>query len=239
MMTNNLRRKCSIRALAALAVVGAVGIGYAGIPASNGVISGCYNLERDDPGTLRIIDAEAGAKCGKREKLLTFNQTGPQGPKGDKGDPGLNGINGVNGAPGPAGLQGPPGPAGISTVTFAFGSSITLPITDSDAFVKVASKLLPRGSWAIVATANITNSQISRDFNSDTACELRNGAGFIGGARDRRVTPEGEFSMVSLTMNGGAQIPPGGGEVSLWCSRQDGGVLENAQMMIMQVGGFS
>ncbi len=232
-MTNHLRRKRSIRALAAFAAVGAVGIGYAAIPGSTGVISGCYEVKED--GEFRIIDAEAGAKCRRSEKLLTFNQTGPQGPKGDKGDPGINGTNSANGADGKPGPQGPPGPAGISTVTFAFGANVDLP--NSDEFVKVASKNLPAGSWAIVATANFESPIFLSDHNSDTACELRNGADFIGGARDRRVTAE--VAKVSLSMNGGAQIPPGGGEVSLWCSRQDGGELANAQMMLMQVGGFS
>lgn len=236
MMTNNLTRKCSIRALAVLVVVGAVGIGYAEIPGASGVISGCYDPR--ESGEFRIIDAEAGAKCHRSEKLLTFNQTGPQGPKGDKGDPGTNGTNGVNGADGKPGL---PGPAGISTVTFAFGVPDTAISPNPDEFTKVASKNLPAGSWAVVATATIESPiAFNGDLTSDTACELRNGANFIGGARDRRVTLDGSISKVSLSMNGGAQIPPGGGEVSLWCSLQDAnGDLLGAQMMLMQVGGFS
>ncbi|MCA1656116.1 MAG: hypothetical protein LC713_00075 [Actinobacteria bacterium] len=45
----------------------------------------------------------------------------------------------------------------------------------------------------------------------------------------------------SLTMNGGAQVPAGGGEVSVWCSSQFGGLekVHDAQMMLMKVGGFS
>ena len=45
-------------------------------------------------------------------------------------------------------------------------------------------------------------------------------------------------------MNGGALVPAGGGEVSLWCNSQIGGGsegegVEYAQMMMIQVGGFS
>jgi hypothetical protein len=42
-------------------------------------------------------------------------------------------------------------------------------------------------------------------------------------------------------MNGGAQVPAGGGDVSLWCSSQFGSNerVEYAQMMLVQVGGFS
>jgi hypothetical protein len=41
----------------------------------------------------------------------------------------------------------------------------------------------------------------------------------------------------TLSMNGGAQIPAGGGEVSLWCSNQWASFF-SGQIMIMQVGGF-
>ena len=41
-------------------------------------------------------------------------------------------------------------------------------------------------------------------------------------------------------MSGGAQIPDGGGDVSLWCSSQIGtGGVEFSQIMILKIGGFS
>jgi hypothetical protein len=42
----------------------------------------------------------------------------------------------------------------------------------------------------------------------------------------------------TLSMNGGAQIPAGGGQVSLWCTNQVGGTGSYGQIMMMQVGGF-
>jgi hypothetical protein len=82
-------------------------------------------------------------------------------------------------------------------------------------------------------------------------CELRNGSGFIGGATDRREFPPDDSTAFtvsdskqlirSLSMNGGAQVPPGGGEVSLWCRTQgntDEAVIYS-QMMMVQIGGFS
>jgi hypothetical protein len=58
-------------------LVAAVGIGYAAIPSSDGVIHGCYTTAS---GALRIIDAEAGDTCTKRETPLNWSQQGPPGP---------------------------------------------------------------------------------------------------------------------------------------------------------------
>ena len=71
------------------------------------------------------------------------------------------------------------------------------------------------------ATANTSSgASFGQDNTRDTACELRNGGGFIGGAADRRTIPDGQFVKRTLSMNGGAQVPAGGGEVSLWCKAQ-------------------
>ena len=89
-------------------------------------------------------------------------------------------------------------------------------------------------------TANIQpDSPFDADAIDTTACELRNGAAIIGSAVDRRFIPEDDSVDVSLTLNGGAAVPAGGGEVSLWCQSQGGATAKQAQMMILQVGGFS
>src|SRR5215211_2056620 len=62
-----------------VAVLG--GVAYAGIPASNGVISAC----KDNKGALRLIDAEAGQSCNANQQLLTWNQQGPPGPAATSG----------------------------------------------------------------------------------------------------------------------------------------------------------
>lgn len=67
-------RKALLILAALLAVAG--GIAYAAIPGSDGTISGCYKLS---DGTLRVIDAEAGATCKSSEKPITWSQTGPPG----------------------------------------------------------------------------------------------------------------------------------------------------------------
>jgi hypothetical protein len=72
-----------------------------------------------------------------------------------------------------------------------------------------------------------------------TSCQLRNGASIIGSATDRRFISEDDLVELSLSMKGGALVSAGGGEVSLWCQPQIVAGVTQAQMMIVQVGGFS
>jgi hypothetical protein len=127
-----------------------------------------------------------------------------------------------------------------TTATFVGPSA---PVNLSSSFTKVVGRNLPAGSYAIAATANLTGPVISGfDGDWDAVCELRNGAGFIGGATDRRRTNDGTHTAVSLSMNGGAQVPAGGGEVSLWCKYEFGSgslaKVNYGQMMIIRVDGF-
>ena len=237
-MRLNLTRRGAIATVVLVTLLASVGVGYAAIPSADGVIHACYNDKSNPVGMLRVIDAEAGAKCAKNEKSLTFNQTGPQGPAGPAGPQGPAGPAGPQGPAGPAGPQGEPGTAGLSTATFAF---TTAPVNISENMAKVLSKNLPAGSWALVATTNmdVGRSSFGGDRVLTTACELRNGAAIIGSAVDRRVAPEDDFAIASLTLNGGAAVPAGGGEVSLWCQSQIGATVTQAQIMMLQVGGFS
>jgi hypothetical protein len=127
------------------------------------------------------------------------------------------------------------------TTTATFAGATEGPV-GADGFTKVASKNLPAGSYAVTATVNL-NSVFpfgGADLDRDTECELRNGTGFIGGAKDRRRTHSGDHTVMSLSMNGGAQVPAAGGEVSTWCRYQGSnsvGVV-SGQMMIIRVAGF-
>ena len=216
------------------------GIAYAAIP-SAGVISGCYLRSG---GTLRVIDP-ATTTCRVGEVLLTWNV---QGPKGDTGPAGPAGPQGPAGPEGPAGPQGAQGPQGATGETGAPGTSMatfaSIPnrlISGSGTLTQLVVKNLPEGSWAVVATANLRPGASSFEGGErvlTSQCELRSGGSFIGGATDRRVAPAyPDFVDASITLNGGAQIPPGGGQVSLWCSAQLGAYVD-AQMMVVQVGGF-
>jgi hypothetical protein len=124
-----------------------------------------------------------------------------------------------------------------TTATFA-GPSGSVPLDDF--FTKVAAKTLPAGSYAVIATANTETGAPfgGGDRITDTACELRNGSNFIGGATDRRVVKNLDQGKAALSMNGGAQVPAGGGEVSLWCLSQLGGIVRSGQMMMIRLDGF-
>lgn len=244
----------SIVVLALAGALAAVGVGYAAIPSNDGVIHACYD-SAFRTGFVRVVDADAGKKCASTEKALAVNQKGPKGdlgPQGPKGDPGATGAKGETGATGPqgdtgqqgatgpGGPQGPKGDAGapgISTTTFAIGGFNNL----GEGLAGVNFKLLPRGSYAIVATVNSEGfGSFDTDNIADLTCNLYNDRDVIGSATDRRVVPEDDSVKRSLTINGGAQISHDFGVVEIQCSSQ--AHIENvvqSQMMIMQVGGFS
>jgi len=110
-----------------------------------------------------------------------------------------------------------------------------------DALIQVTTKHLDAGSYALLATVNISEQgNFGGDLIDDLECELHNGTGFIGSATDRRVLPDLDAIKASLTINGGAQVPPGGGDVSLWCRAQSGiGRVDDAQVMILKIAGFA
>ena len=60
-------------------------------------------------GALRITDKN---NCAFNERMVQWNQIGPQGPVGLQGVAGLPGVQGPQGQPGPVGLTGPQGPQG-------------------------------------------------------------------------------------------------------------------------------
>jgi hypothetical protein len=244
-------------AVAGLAVTGA-GVAYASIPDSGQTYTGCM---LDNVGTLRLIDPSLGGNnpmghCFGRETQVTWDQkgqpgapgpTGPAGPAGPTGATGPTGPAGLTGAAGPSGPAGPPGPSGpkgdpgapgISTTTFAIDGFAPLP--DDGSVIGVSFKVLPRGSYAIVATVNTEG---FGDFNGDhirtVTCNLFNDQNVIGGTTDRRVVPEGDEVSRSLSMNGGAEISNDFGTITIKCSGQGAEDVEQSQMMIMQTGGFS
>ena len=130
-------------------------------------------------------------------------------------------------------------PPTMATATFALTTQQG-GVPSFGSFVKVTGKTVPAGSYAITATVNATllRANSGNDVNSDTACELRNGGGFIGGTRDRRTEHGFQENKVSLTMNGGAEIPAGGREISIWCSGQQPTAFV-AQIMMLKLNGFS
>jgi hypothetical protein len=81
------QRRVWVIAASASALVTAVGVAYATIPDSNGVIHGCY---AKNSGALRVIDT--GQACTTKETGLNWDQTGPAGPQGSSGPAGPSGV---------------------------------------------------------------------------------------------------------------------------------------------------
>ncbi len=130
-----------------------------------------------------------------------------------------------------------------TTATFAGQGNVQL--DNNDQFTTIVTRNLPAGSYAIAATANIqtANTVNVAEGSYEAFCELRNHSGaFIGGGRDRRHSPFNAPSTMSLSMNGGVQIPAGGGQVGVHCKYVDGTTFSNtlgdAQMMIIRLDGF-
>jgi hypothetical protein len=110
MISKTIPKLAAATAVVALGLVAAVASGA--IPStSDGVIHACYQKPGllANPGAVRVIDAEQGARCRSNESPLDWNQ---RGPKGDAGLQGAKGEKGDTGAPGPMGPQGERGPQG-------------------------------------------------------------------------------------------------------------------------------
>jgi hypothetical protein len=232
------KKRGAILALAMSAVLIAVGVGYAAIPSSDGVIHSCYNASSNPSGQLRVIDVEAGAKCAKNEKALDFNRTGPQGPQGPPGPPGPQGETGATGATGATGPAGPPGPAGpagpAGGVTDSYGSTFTtgaVVIFSDDSDHVVRSKVVPAGNYAIFATG------LAHDFDHDalTSCWIKAGGARVavnGASTDSSV--HGSWEPISIV--GQASLPTGG-TVEFACNTQDDGVsVWNGSLVALKVG---
>jgi Collagen triple helix repeat (20 copies) len=251
MPTKFARRPLVVAAVAVTVASAAAGAGVAtaAIPDATQTYTACM---LNNVGTLRLIDPSLGAHnpmghCFAWESLKTWNQKGQPGapgsagPTGATGPAGPAGLAGATGPTGPPCPSGPPGPAAADvTVGFATGQAFSLQAPDT--LVQVASKHLDAGSYSIVATANLdaAGKFAGSDAIWDSECELHSGTGIIGGATDRRFIPTLDSAKISLSMNGGAQIAAGGGDVSLWCRSQGGGSVgvTDAQMMITRIAGF-
>lgn len=118
-MFSRLKRPSPGVLLGAIALVVALGgVSVAAIPGSSGKISGCYH---EKYGGLRVIDAEAGAKCTQHERPIGWNEQGPKGDAGPAGPAGADGKDGNPGDPGAPGAQGPAGPPGDGGGFFTAG----------------------------------------------------------------------------------------------------------------------
>lgn len=97
-------------------------VALAAIPGStSAVFHACYATRGGD---LRLIDFEAGTRCRRGERLVSWNQSGPSGLPGSQGPAGPTGLQGEAGPVGPAGSEGPPGSTGPAGETGPAGPGV-------------------------------------------------------------------------------------------------------------------
>ena len=77
-MTHHPTRVLAVIGAALVLMIGGA-VAYAAIPAADGTITACM---LKPGGTIRLIDAEAGATCKKTEQKVEWNQEGQPGPPG-------------------------------------------------------------------------------------------------------------------------------------------------------------
>jgi hypothetical protein len=89
-------RQLFVYGLIALVVAG---VSVAGSWAYAGLATSTINVCVSKIGLVRVIPDGQPVKCMKNEKLLSWNNTGPQGEQGPKGDQGIQGEQGPAGSP--------------------------------------------------------------------------------------------------------------------------------------------
>jgi hypothetical protein len=242
-MPDKSTKRICVATIAVAGVLATVGVGYAAIPGSDGMIHGCYNASSNPSGQLRVIDVDAGAKCSKNEVALNFNQrgpkgdTGPQGPKGDtglqgpkgdaglqgpKGDTGLPGADGDDGADGRDGAAGPAGPSDAYVARHVGFHQGYIGVPSDDVRHAIVTKSLPAGNYTFVATAELLD--YDRSFVAVCALELN------GSDLDLKATSD----LATLVGSGSLGAP---GNVTVKCLTSDDGVqVSNVTVIATRVG---
>ena len=167
------KRFLVIAATIGILLMAIVAVTFATIPASNGVISACYNTSS---GSLRVIDTDVATGtrgrtvplCKSNESLLTWSQTGPQGPIGLAGP---QGIQGPPGPIGPAGPIGPIGPAGAAGGHAYFNFALFVGGLENDG-KDIVSLNLPAGLFVVSASVSLFNAV---DSDQNATCNLSTG----------------------------------------------------------------
>jgi uncharacterized membrane protein (UPF0127 family) len=202
--------------MATVAVVAALGGGayaaLAAIPGSNGVIHACFKKKK---GNLRVVNKP---KCKKKERALTWNQTGPQG---------IQGVRGLQGVPGPTAstsAENPVGSGGEFALTSTDASVIDLFTVDGSGGDQ---RIQTTFSSRIIVTAHVT---LVRDSGTpDVQCHLQisDSTGPTNGLSDITAPSESTFPSASgysntITLTGAALRPAGTYNVRMVCKEAAG-----------------
>lgn len=203
-----------------------VGVAYATIPDSSGVIHGCYTKSG---GNLSVIDASVKT-CPSNATELDWSVQGPEGPMGPAGAQGAQGPVGPAGPQGPQGAQGPAGPAGPSGLSHGYlASSSNMAVGQFPAFSTVGSVAsVPPAIYMITAQVALDDAlnepsgecrlavNGSKVPNSDTPIVLKSGTG-------------------NLTLVAAATLTASGSTVEVDCVIGDNTTLANVNLALVTV----
>jgi len=106
---------------AALALMGS-GVVMASAATKSNSGTTYYACLRSVGGVLYGVKTTAATRCHRKDKAVTWNQTGPTGPAGITGATGSTGATGLVGPQGVPGASGPIGPAGVQGQTGSIGA---------------------------------------------------------------------------------------------------------------------
>jgi len=145
------RGTLALAALAALLVVA-----FAAVPAAQAsTLYACVTKS----GTAHVFTKKPKKCKSKKEKLVSWNTSGPAGKNGTNGSNGSNGSNGGNGLNGAV--------AGYSA-TQSKGISFTN-VEGKQASTLILSKTLPAGSYIVNGNVQIVSSQAGKNDQGETA----------------------------------------------------------------------
>jgi hypothetical protein len=193
------RRKKAFFAITMAVVVlllAGVGIAYATIPDSNGVIHACYQTLK---GSLRVVDSTES--CSNGEAPLSWNQTGP---------------------PGPPGVQGPPGPSGSSHAYTDSNEQWQAGLSPNA--TTITQLTLPAGNYVVLATGSVVKNGIFNTTGSDNdvKCFLNDPNDNTLAASE--ATASGDYTAAVPYMLVGTVSLPTGGTITVDCATLTGSV---------------
>ena len=139
--------------LAAVGIANAVSTPQKIPDSQNGVITACVAKKG---AAVRFIDAQKGKKCGKKQRTVRFNQTGPQG------------------APGVQGPQGERGPS--EGFVRRDTTDVSISSSQTPAHNTVVSMDLPAGNYDLTGTAQLLHGVTNV---GEMICSLRASAGTL------------------------------------------------------------
>jgi hypothetical protein len=173
---------------------GTAGAAIASGPVASGVIHACYTTKASSSGGHAIALENAGTRCPRHTKALTWNQVGPKGATGPTG---------------PVGAVGPQGPPGVATgyeASFRFNAGLLTNTT-------VLTLTLPT-NHAFLVTATVELIGDGKDTGT-VECDLNDPSATLNRYQATLVPDSGRNEQDPIALTGATRV---GGKISLVCS---------------------